>query len=273
MIIDTLKLFFNKFCYSLSGNLFAWVMTLRVSITNSDAIFKYSKKSQDYTVSSKKSSEDRVLKFKHELQGGQTYLKGIYFRGEEIGEKYLLNNIDFFPGDIIYDCGANLGDLLLWFQNKKLNILYRAFEPSPQEFQLLKHNIGKHDSEQVALWNQSKILDFYVSSQTADSSLIKPKNYSNILKIPAKRLDSFINKNIKLLKLEAEGGELEVLQGAGNKIYKIQYISADLGPERGVNQDSTFTPVSNFLKQKNFYLIDYNSYRHAALFKNSDSNL
>ena len=64
MIIDTLKLFFNKFCYSLSGNLFAWVMTLRASITNSDAIFKYSKKSQDYTVSSKKSSEDRVLKFR-----------------------------------------------------------------------------------------------------------------------------------------------------------------------------------------------------------------
>ena len=44
---------------------------------------------------------------------------------------------------------------------------------------------------------------------------------------------------------------------SNNKIYKIKYISADLGPERGVNQDSTFTPVSNYLKQKNFYLIDY----------------
>ena len=68
-------------------------------------------------------------KFKHELQGGQTYLKGIYYRGEEIGERYLLKNINFFPGDIIYDCGANLGDLLLWFQNRQLKISYRAFEP------------------------------------------------------------------------------------------------------------------------------------------------
>lgn len=273
MLIDTLKFFFNKFCYSLSGNFFAWVMTFRALITSSDAIFKYNKKSQDYTISSKKSSEGRVLKFKHELQGGQTYLKGIYYRGEEIGERYLLKNINFFPGDIIYDCGANLGDLLLWFQNRQLKISYRAFEPSPEEFQLLKQNVGKHDSEQVALWNQSKILDFYVSSQTADSSLIEPKNYNNILKIQAKRLDSFINKSIKLLKLEAEGGELEVLQGAGNKISKIHYISADLGPERGVSQESTLTPVTNFLKQKNFFLIDYNSSRFTALFQNGDSNL
>ncbi len=86
----------------------------------------------------------------------------------------------------------------------------------------------------------------------------------------AERLDSFIDKNIKLLKLEAEGGELEVLEGAGEKINKINYISADLGPERGVNQESTFVPVSNFLNQKNFSLIEYNANRFTALFKNND---
>ena len=270
MIINLAKKIFNKFCFSLSGELFVRIMNLRTLITNSDATFSYSKQSQSYLVSSKLSSEDRALKFKHELQGGQTYLKGIYFRGEEIGARYLLNNIEFLPGDIVFDCGANLGDLLLWFQNRKTDISYHAFEPSPEECRLLKTNIGKHNSRQVALWKESSILDFYISSQKADSSLIKPKKYTNILRVNAERLDSFIDKNIKLLKLEAEGGELEVLEGAGEKINKINYISADLGPESGVNQESTFVPVSNFLKQKNFSLIEYNANRFTALFKNND---
>ena len=270
MIINTLKKILNKFCFSFSGKIFVRILNLRAFITNSDAIFKYSSHSQNYSVSSKISSDDRVLNFKHELQGGQTYIKGIHFRGEEIGERYLLNNIDFFPGDIVFDCGANVGDLLLWFQNRKFEISYHAFEPSPEEFTLLKNNIGKHNSNQVALWNQSSTLDFYISSQTADSSLIEPKSYTNILQVDAKRLDGFIDGNIKLLKLEAEGGELEVIEGAGEKINKIKYISADLGPERGTDQESTFAPVSNLLKQKNFSMIEYNASRFTALFKNND---
>ena len=210
------------------------------------------------------------MKFKHELQGGQAYLKGIHFRGEEIGERYLLNNIEFFHGDIVFDCGANLGDFLLWFQNRKTDISYHAFEPSPEEYKLLKANIGKHYSKRVALWNEPTNRDFYISSQKADSSLIEPRKYTNILCVNTERLDSFIDEEIKLLKLEAEGCELEVLEGAGEKINKIKYISADLGPERGVNQESTFVPVLNFLKQKNFSLIKYNSHRFTALFKNND---
>ena len=35
-----------------------------------------------------------------------------------------MHRINFNPGDCIIDCGANNGDLLLWFQNRNLDIKY-----------------------------------------------------------------------------------------------------------------------------------------------------
>ena len=269
MIVDAIKKTFNNFCFSQTGDSFVRVMNFRALIINSDALFKYNRQEQSYTVSSTKVSESRNLEFKHELQGGQTYLKGIHHRGEEIGKKYLLKKIDFVDDDVVIDCGANLGDLLLWFQNRSLKIVYTGFEPSPHEFKCLKNNIGEQQAQQSALWNESKILDFYVNSQTADSSLIEPVKYKEMLKVQALTLNSFLDTNIKLLKLEAEGGELEVLEGAGDKINRIEYIAADVGPERGVNQASTLNPVSDFLESKNFTLIHSNPKKFTVLFKNN----
>ena len=59
---------------------------------------------------------------------------------------------------------------------------------------------------------------------------------------------------IKLLKLEAEGAEPEIVQGIGEKLDLIEYISADLGFER--NRESTFAPVTNYLLERNFEVIN-----------------
>ena len=44
-------------------------------------------------------------------------------------------------------------------------------------------------------------------------------------------IESLKNRNIKLLKLEAEGAELQVLYGCKNILNNIEYISADIGFE------------------------------------------
>ena len=46
-------------------------------------------------------------------------------------------------------------------------------------------------------------------------------------------------EKIKLLKLQAEGAEPEVSKGSLNSLKNIKFITADLGPERGLNQEST----------------------------------
>ena len=53
----------------------------------------------------------------------------------------------------------------------------------------------------------------------------------------------------KLLKLEAEGYEFDVLTGAKKSLEKIKYITADLGFELSNNTESSFDDVNKFLLQ------------------------
>ena len=122
----------------------------------------------------------------------------------------------------------------------------------------------------MGLWNTSKKINFYVSSSGEDSSIIEPPTYEEKIDIKAVRLEKFIKGKIKCLKVEAEGAEPEVLEGLGDKLSKIEYITADLGPERGITQQSTLPQVTNFLLSNGFELIDFNKGRWGALFKNKN---
>jgi hypothetical protein len=86
------------------------------------------------------------------------------------------------------------------------------------------------------------------------------------------RLDSFIDvdKKIKLLKLEAEGSELDVLKGATKILQNIEYISADLGFEINNNTESSFIEVNQFLIKNGFELIKSHK-RWVFLYKNKNS--
>ena len=58
-----------------------------------------------------------------------------------------------------------------------------------------------------------------------------------------------------MLKLEAEGAEPEVLEGAISVLNSIDYVSADVGPERGIHEQETRDTVVNFLEAHGFELI------------------
>ena len=79
--------------------------------------------------------------------------------------------------------------------------------------------------------------------------------------------DLDINK-IKLLKVEAEGYEPEILEGIGSMLKKIQYIAVDGGYERGIINEQTFTDITNYLLHNGFEIIDINFVHYRALFLN-----
>jgi hypothetical protein len=82
------------------------------------------------------------------------------------------------------------------------------------------------------------------------------------------RLDSILNSEIKLLKLEAEGAEPEVIIGCEGILSKIGYIAADLGPERGLERVNTLPFVVNFLLSRNFEILEFTESRCSILFRN-----
>ena len=212
-----IKKIINNYLFKQKGFWFVLLLNLKAKIKRSDAHFSFQINESIYKIKSIKLSDPRELFFKHEHQGGSTYIDGIYKRGESIGNIYFLNKIHFSSGDVIFDCGANLGDLLIWFQNRDIEVKYIGFEPSPEEFTCLEKNTLNHRIHQVALWKEEGYKKFFLSSQNADSSLIKPSAFDEIVNVKAKKLESYVTQKIKLLKLEAEGAELEVLIGLEKK--------------------------------------------------------
>lgn len=202
------------------------------------------------------------------------YRGGYEARGRQLGTTYLLDELAFSNGDVIIDCGANMGDLQLYFLAKNLSVRYFGFEPNQRDFFCAGKNLsfeGKIFME--ALWSKNESLTFYQDTKFASSSLIRPRKYRGAETVTARRLDSIRDIKdcgvIKLLKLEGEGAEPEIALGSSGILDRIQFISADVGPERGVLELSTELEVTKFLLQEGFEVIKRNPFhRNTVLYRN-----
>ena len=197
------------------------------------------------------------------------YGRGYKFRLNSLAKSYFLNRIKFNEGDTIIDCGANIGEIFLYFQLKKIKITYYAFEPAENEFICLKKNTNQENLYKKALWKQNTNLPFFIKSNTADSTVFKIEDYEKKTFVEATKLDSLNLESIKLLKIEAEGAEPEVLQGSIQTIRKCNYIVVDSGKERGRNFEETTMSVCNLLIKNNFDLIYIDHIRIVLMFRNA----
>lgn len=184
-------------------------------------------------------------------------------------DSYLLNNINFQNGDYIIDCGSNVGELSLAFEQKGLKVDYLGIEPEPNTYKCLEKNTESSNLN-ICLSDKESKIPFYIDSIGANSSAIKPDTSDTIINVSAKRLDQIIeSRNIKLLKIDAEGAEPEVLLGCEGIKKNIDYISVDCGAERGQGQETTFVDVIKIMNKYNFEIVDINQKRLIILFKNN----
>ena len=264
-LFSRVEIAYKKIAFFTSGTTFCRFFNIRAVLLRKKVKFSFDKENEIYLARSKK----YLRYFYAKEQNWNCYQFGIAERGQTLGEIYFLDHIDFKLGDLIIDCGANVGDLYLYFQENNLDIRYIGIEPSPLEFSCLKKNVPKSMALNIGLWSEEIDLKFFVSSANADSSFIEPHRYTEVTTIPTKRLDTIFNEQIKLLKIEAEGAEPEALLGCERLLHKIDYISADLGFERGVLKESTLAPVTNYLLSNGFELVNVGYPRIVALFKRS----
>ena len=183
---------------------------------------------------------------------------------------YGLENFKIEKDDLIVDCGANVGNLFLSINRFVENFNYTAFEPDPEVFKCLELNLNKYKNTElhfIGLSNDNKNRKFYVNTDTGDSSLEEFDTKVSI-DIDTKELDSFKYEKVKLLKIDAEGHELEVLLGAKKTLPKIEYIAVDMGAEKGDIGENTVALVTNYLISQNFGLISFKENRTTGLFKN-----
>ncbi len=132
------------------------------------------------------------------------------------------------PGMTVLDIGAHHGYYTL-LASRRVGSEGRvvAFEPSPREREALRQHVklnrcGNVLVEGLALGSENKEAEFYVvqGSQTGCNSLRRPLIESTTVarKVQVKRLDDWMKERkierVDFIKLDVEGGELEVLQGA-----------------------------------------------------------
>ncbi len=207
-----------------------------------------------------------------------TVFDGHRARGKRLAYEYLLDQIGFADGDRIIDIGANAGDLGLVFQAMRVRVDIQAFEPSPGDYAALSFNleacsaVRRFEAHQIALWNEDSAgLTFYLAPGNADSSVIPFKGWVGKVEVAGRRLDTVLTPGAgryRLMKLEAEGAEPEILQGAGALIRDVDYMSVDVGFERGDDQQSTLPEVANHLIRNGFEIVGYEGGRHVVLFRN-----
>lgn len=201
------------------------------------------------------------------------YKYGIENRLIEICDKYFINEISFIDNDIVIDCGSNIGELPMAIRvmtGRHLKII--AVEPDPIEFKVLKLNLFESDiCFNYFLGNESKLSQVQFNNNTGDTHVIttneKVQHLEGIKSALVHTLDDItlqMNlKSIKLLKIEVEGLEPEVLQGASKLLKITKYVSVDTGPEN--NTQYTFDDVHYLLVKSGFKLLK-NNHNLSALF-------
>lgn len=123
---------------------------------------------------------------------------------------------------VIFDCGANIGLATLYFKTLYPRCVVEAFEPDPQTFGILEHNVSRNNLEGVslhrcALWDAEGELDFYTGKNTPSqlsmsAACDRLNGQSTRIRVPAMRLSRFLDgKVIDFLKIDVEGSEEHIL--------------------------------------------------------------
>lgn len=199
---------------------------------------------------------------------------GIAYRRQELIYQYMLDCVSFSPGDVILDVGANIGEVSMLLSDL-FDASPVAVEPELREFRALKQNLSSRRSfvSNALLWSHETEVLFHSANETGDSSVFEVAGATAVNPRKTTTLDAVLEKTpfaespIRLLKLEAEGAEPEILLGATNTLARTEFVTADLGPERGPNHTTTLIPVLKYLESVGFEPIDFRSPRAVMLFK------
>lgn len=132
----------------------------------------------------------------------------------------------YAQGKCVVDVGVNIGQTLLKVKSIDRNTSYFGFEPNPNCLFYLFQLMEVNDFENVTIFPLAlsektglSDLDFYSSDATDTSASIVPQfrmgRLRNI-KVPtvcASELEQFQHQQIGVVKIDVEGGELEVVKG------------------------------------------------------------
>jgi len=151
----------------------------------------------------------------------------------EAYELPLQSYFDSFKEGVFVDIGANIGKYTIKIGRRsgtKGKVV--SIEPEPGSFAILTKNIELNELKNVvpinvACWNEEGELDLSLASpffHISGGHSVKKKVSSRFVKVKAQKLDFILNnlgiEEVNFIKVDVEGAEVEVLEGAQQIISK-----------------------------------------------------
>jgi FkbM family methyltransferase len=164
--------------------------------------------------------------------------------------------------DVVLDAGANCGHLSIFFS--KLvgkDGMVHAFEPDTFNIERIEKNrqlngdlFDNINIEELLLWDENKLVDFYEAGTVGSSAVWIPDSDKCVQK-EAVRIDDWIMKNnikkLDFIKMDIEGAEIEALDGCIQTIENLKPNFA-IASYHIVDGAATYIKVEAFFKKQNY---------------------
>jgi FkbM family methyltransferase len=187
---------------------------------------------------------------------------------EDLFEKdeYGFASLNFSPGDIVVDIGANVGAVSIYLAKKYPDIQVYSFEAHPINYKNLLQNIELNNVYNIRPFNlavssvDNQSVSITLAQNNSGSSSLFIVNPEDPLTATVKTisLDSIIRDNsiakINFLKLDCEGSEFDILENS-KLIHQIliENISAEIHTymsSKNKNVDNLVELINNISKNK-----------------------
>ena len=193
--------------------------------------------------------KERLCPLKQKLVGR----KGIYYAID------VVNRLKKGNVSTVLDLGAAAGDYARTFLREFPKAKVFAFEPLPESFKKLKARTAEWDRVNCfnyGLYNENKEVEFRVSEYVESSSVNSVDDYDDVkvalhgiksgakerevIKVQMRRLDDVVKElgitHIDFLKVDVEGAEMEVFEGAREALKITDCVFVDIIPLlKGIN--------------------------------------
>ena len=193
--------------------------------------------------------------------------KAVKYVTNEINEgdyKYL-NDIEFKEGDIVIDIGANLGMVSIFLAKKYPFLKIYSFEPIENNYKNLLRNIeinkipdGIITAHNLAVTKDERDLELISDILNQGASRISGyENYTSLFKKEIGHsisLNNIIEKyninNIKLLKIDCEGAEYEILYNTKKEILNnTEYLFGEFHPIPNEDSSKLIEYIQNYINK------------------------
>jgi FkbM family methyltransferase len=171
------------------------------------------------------------------------------------------------------DVGASIQIIQRWKKIDTKNLIYHLFEPNKSEVKKLLNNklfYSHYNINDFGLSNKKETRKLFITKGIYQSSFLKPNLHflkkfkdvnrykiNKIDQVKAKKLDQVEIKKPDFIKIDVQGFNYQILEGAEKTLKNSIGIDIEVDFQEIYKKEFLFGKIDEFLSLKNFEFIDF----------------